>query len=922
MNDDTRNNMPDLPEDLPSTVKPLTPHGRQVQELQNVFSGQHLKTPQEPVQGLYIWRRADEFIKNWLPQRGYAILESAVFDDCIGYRCIRNGYAYTVFMYAFGNKRTALLDGDYCAHLQELPFAAQSTVLVVYLHVERRLAGENVEYRVQHYSGKDNYDPELWRLTRVNGRAILQYYPCKEMLDRIYQLMYAFNREDTDIYDCIIVDKDAKVSGCTENCGGYFVNSGFYHALRDAHQKHGDMKLGYVRYNDVVYSAVPYVEGLGFFSIRIENKTDRIQEITGYPFNGGEHKAAEFIRTEQRESADLFGNIPKPVGVEPLPPVDTERFTLKAFFNNGECRKYVLPIDATDEKQEAVSCFQHVFTDKIWSSAAILTHHASRYDGYPECGPAIVFKNGFYIAGIRCYMESEPYSEPALTDEVVYGNRDLRIKKIWSWDVSAIYQDAETGLLRVLLSGQAFNRRGKSTLASVEGRRLTSLAFDDLGKFQDGRARFFCPNKGYGYIDPDMKLTIPKGCTWAGDFEKGMAEARKNGAPCFLFPDGRELLLQSPDPDRPYQDVGVFSDGLCRVSILKLTFMDLAYHSDHDFCAGTWGFVDETGREVIAPQYIYAYDFHNGIALVAKGKWTIDPKWDNKYNQGRYWTDEELWGGIDPSGKEVIPCIFDEIGCFEDETEVYRAHYGGWENGRWGLIDRHGKWLVEPAFEEIGYEFADGLFTFRTEKYDKSSDERLWGIFDAKLGKELFSPQFLDVSFVDGENICVEVFDKSLGRTVEKLLDRSGRERFKSAYTGIYTWKDPYEVYIREGGVDRHGLINKDGSVVLPCVYHTAWGGIDHKSKRIIFIQDGKQGMMDFDGNVIIPAKYYEIRGLSDLLLTVRVGDKEQYAEGLITQEGREVLPPRYERISWSVDKRHFFCYGGGHCEMYQVEIK
>lgn len=921
--DDNKSPVPDSPMDLPSTVTPFTPHDRQVQELRRVFSKQPLKEPEQEDQSLYIWRKADEFVKSWLPQEGYTVLKSEIFEDSIGYSCTREGEAYTVFLYAYGQKRTAHLDGDFCARLRLLPFAAQSTILILYLHVDRQFVGEDPTYKVQHYSGKDDCKPELWRLTEINGKPILQYYPCKEMLDRIEHFIYAFNREDTDVYDCIIVDEDAKVDGCITEHDGCSTGTDFYSALLRAHRKYGDMKLGYILSNDVIYSAVPYIDGLCFFNMQIDSGTYRIRSVSAYPFTSGAYEVREFLKPEQRVDGRFFEGIPMLVGAEPLPPTETERFALLAFFDNGMCRKYVLPVEEAEENQEAVPYLHYVFTDEIWASAKVLFRHASRYDGYPACGPAVIFKNGSYIAGIRCCLESEPYSEPLLTNEGIYEDQTLRVKRIWSWDVSAIYQDAETGLLRVLLSGQAFNRRGKSTLASVEGRRLTSLAFDDLGKFQDGRARFFCQNKGYGYIDPDMKLTIPKGCTWAGDFEKGMAEARKNGAPCFFFPDGSELLLQSPDPDRPYQDVGAFCEGLCRVSTLRLEFMDLAFHSDHSTVAGVWGFVDKTGREVIAPQYIYAYDFHNGIALVAKGKWTIDPKWDNEYNEGLYWTEEELWGGIDPSGKEVIPCIFDEISHFGDEPNVFRAHFGGWETGKWGIIDRNGKWLAEPTFAKIDDEFSDGLFAFCMENgEDDVLEDGPWGVFDLKRGTALLEPQFSDVSFPDRESICVEVFDKALGRRVRKILDRTGRERFKSIYTGIYTWQDPYEVYIYEGGEDRHGLINKDGSVVLPCVYHTAWGGIDHKRKRIIFVQDGKQGMMDFDGNVMIPAKYYEIRGLSHLLLTVRVGDKEQCAEGLITQEGREVLPPRYERISWCGDKRHFFCYGGGLCEMYQVEIK
>ena len=121
----------DSPDDLPSTVQPMTPHDRQVKELRRSFSGQHLDDVPEELSGdIYIWKKADEYIKTWLDQCGYMVLESQIFDDCIGYRCDRKNYAYTVFMYAYGKKKTAQLDGDYCKKLLYLDLAKNSAVLV------------------------------------------------------------------------------------------------------------------------------------------------------------------------------------------------------------------------------------------------------------------------------------------------------------------------------------------------------------------------------------------------------------------------------------------------------------------------------------------------------------------------------------------------------------------------------------------------------------------------------------------------------------------------------------------------------------------------------------------------------------------------------------------------------------------------
>ena len=307
-------------------------------------------------------------------------------------------------------------------------------------------------------------------------------------------------------------------------------------------------------------------------------------------------------------------------------------------------------------------------------------------------------------------------------------------------------------------------------------------------------------------------------------------------------------------------------------------------------------------------------------SIVAKGKWTIDPKWDNKYNQGRYWTEEELWGAIDKDGNEVIPFIFDEIKHFFDRSDMFMVHYGGWKDGHWGVVDCKGNWLAEPTFEGFSYETWKDRILFYAEDPDATGDGLPMGIYDLAQKKVLFEPQFLDVTFRDNGDMEVEVFDEELGRTIEKIIDPSGKERFKSIYSSIYTWHDLYEVVIRDKDGARHGLIDKEGNEILPCIYDVPWNGFYHEQQRICFVENGKQGMKDYDGNIIIPAIYHEIHGRKDPYLTVRVGEKDSYKEGLITYDGKTVIEANHSRIGWCSDHKHFFCCADGRCEMYVVE--
>lgn len=907
----------DSPYDLPSTVTPLTPHDRQVKELRRAFSGQHLDDiPEREKDNLYIWRQADLFIKDWLKNNGYYVRESQIQEDCIGYRCNRNGYAYTVYMYAYGQEKTTQLDGDYCEKLGQNDFSKNSTVLIVYLKVKRFMQGEKVAYKVCYYGGDENACIELWRLSRVNEKSILEYYPRKEMMDRTYELMYAFNHDSLDIYDCIITEHNPKFNGYGER--GLLFNDAFYGALKKLHTEYGDMKIGYVRYNDVVYSGVPYLEGYGFFGFEVFNNNNRIHTIYTRPFEGGERPCAEFIKTQKTADNDMYSHYPKIVEAIPLAPVETERFAIKLIFDNGESKKYVLPIDDAVAADEAVKYRNHVFSDKIWQSAKVVSAQQSEYRGYPAREQTIIFKNGFFISAYLCYEESRLYTEPVLCNETVYEDEEIKLNRLWRWKVNSVYEDKETGLMKTLVSGDAFNYYGVSTYASRDGRRLTSLDFDYIDNFNEGLACVGLAGRGYGFIDETGKLVIPTIYENADGFKNGRATVKRDGKRYYIDKSGKEIEIAA-HLVRKYQDVGELCEGLCRVSTLKLGFMDLAYHSDYSEIAGTWGYVDESGNEVIPPQYIYANDFEDGIAIICKGEWTIDKKWDNEYNTGRYWTEEELWGAIDKTGKEVIPCIFDEIKYFNDTSEVFMAHYGGWKTGKWGVISRTGEWFVDPIFEDIAYDYKDGLFAFYQD--DKWGDDVPLGVYDLNQRKVIFEPQFFDVSFRDDGYIEVEVYDEKLGRRIEKIIDLDGNEAFPSIYSSIYGWREPYEVVIRDENGSRHGLIDKEGNVLLPCKYDVAWNGISYEKRRLIISEDGKQAVIDFDDNVIIPAKYYEIHGLSNSLLTVRDGEKDHYKEGLITHNGTVVVPPEYHRIGWCKDNR-ILCCGEGDCEMLELIIK
>src|SRR5579862_7350185 len=98
--------------------------------------------------------------------------------------------------------------------------------------------------------------------------------------------------------------------------------------------------------------------------------------------------------------------------------------------------------------------------------------------------------------------------------------------------------------------------------------------------------------------------------------------------------------------------------------------------------AGKWGFMDRTGRVVIAPAFDDERDLFHGLAAVE--------------------TDEGHWGYVNEKGKFVIPAHFDEVRDFIEELAPVRI------GRKWGYIDTSGRMAVEPRFQSGG-EFYEGL---------------------------------------------------------------------------------------------------------------------------------------------------------------------------------------------------------------------
>ena len=117
---------------------------------------------------------------------------------------------------------------------------------------------------------------------------------------------------------------------------------------------------------------------------------------------------------------------------------------------------------------------------------------------------------------------------------------------------------------------------------------------------------------------------------------------------------------------------------------------------------GKYGFIDNTGKTIIKPEYDKAFKFSEGLAGIRQnGK----------------------WGFIDTSGKEIVKPHYNYVGSFHNGIAYINIGgnvdgYGNAHGGKWGLIDKTGKEIVSPKYDEVyRYFIEDYTIVKLGEKY-------------------------------------------------------------------------------------------------------------------------------------------------------------------------------------------------------------
>lgn len=193
-------------------------------------------------------------------------------------------------------------------------------------------------------------------------------------------------------------------------------------------------------------------------------------------------------------------------------------------------------------------------------------------------------------------------------------------------------------------------------------------------------------------------------------FADGWGAVQRDGAWTFVNARGEEI-------PQLFSATETFSEGLAAVALLPSEEGGVT-------SASAYGFIDKTGKMVVAPRYEDAEPFSEGLAAVKhKG----------------------AWGYIDKTGKMAVPAQFDAAGPFSEGLAQIQI------GSKMGYVDRTGRMAIEPRFEpdtqqedpdekvELTGKFVAGLACVRHAVGPEANGG--WGFID-KRGAFVIPPRY------------------------------------------------------------------------------------------------------------------------------------------------------------------------------------
>lgn len=463
----------------------------------------------------------------------------------------------------------------------------------------------------------------------------------------------------------------------------------------------------------------------------------------------------------------------------------------------------------------------------------------------------------------------------------------------------------------------------KMGVADKNGKLLTDYNWSIIIIGEDGNMLVSADGKKYGYLDATGKELLPAVYDFASVFKEERAVVSTGGR-----------------------------HGNMRMSYLYGVYGSSGNADNSDYTGGTWEIINTKGEKVTAAMYDYIRDYKESRAAFNKGgMWNTYKRYDN----GDPRLTGGTWGFLDLSGKEVVAAQYDYVSDFENgvaqvmqgertfyidvngketvapakKTKTFPYPHVYCKMGYAGYIDPSGK-MVIPAIYEDATEFSEGLAAVAPVKKERNCGD------DAP---EWFRNLYVDRSattYEDGDfyrpRLLRKIDDELMLRLIaDSLLKDSimrSEDRFRPAdVTAYYGYIDKtgklvipaqYDValpfhngraYVRIA--QRWGIIDKAGNWIMKPIledltFDYAYSGdyldsylpaADENNDPFIFSEQmgafckfGKYGFVNAAGKIIVAPMYDQVKAFSSGMAAVRAGDKW----GFIDKTGKLVIPLKF----------------------------
>lgn len=220
------------------------------------------------------------------------------------------------------------------------------------------------------------------------------------------------------------------------------------------------------------------------------------------------------------------------------------------------------------------------------------------------------------------------------------------------------------------------SKNGKYGVLDRKGTQIAAPKFEECQDFSDGLA-WVKIGKRWGCIDKNGNMVIDTNYVSINGFHEGLAFVwkdypwRSEAHPVCIDIKGNVVIEELPEVGGEIDHL-CFSEGLACIKV-----------------NGKYGYIDKTGKFVIEPQFDFAQNFSDGLAMVA---------YENERVYHGVNVSDYICGYLDKKGKIVIRPKYALADNFSEGLAAVCLNNGTFEKRKFFYIDKNEKMIGDSLF--------------------------------------------------------------------------------------------------------------------------------------------------------------------------------------------------------------------------------